>query len=211
MGFHHLDSNGHEKLPGWGGERHHGVDDTCTVINSTELAGEVVMWGSTNRVDTAEHCCSMCAKFEPPPGIQPCNVWVWCGDVVRCGGSYHTCWLKHPSAASGNVVASGAALLSTGSNQVLYHGASLEVMPGTDLESSPWTSGTLPSVTAETSAAIPWKGVAGRHDTVEEAGGGYPMAAMMPKRAHEVDAPSCWLKHQVLIAGSSSIHLPMLQ
>ena len=44
----------HERLIGWGGEKHSQTDDTCHVMRNTELAGDVVLWGATNKVDTAD-------------------------------------------------------------------------------------------------------------------------------------------------------------
>eukprot|EP00240_Pyramimonas_obovata_P019324 CAMPEP_0118939560 /NCGR_PEP_ID=MMETSP1169-20130426/29245_1 /TAXON_ID=36882 /ORGANISM="Pyramimonas obovata, Strain CCMP722" /LENGTH=67 /DNA_ID=CAMNT_0006883861 /DNA_START=207 /DNA_END=407 /DNA_ORIENTATION=+ len=34
----------HERLIGWGGEKHSQTDDTCHVMRDTELAGDVVLW-----------------------------------------------------------------------------------------------------------------------------------------------------------------------
>ena len=39
--------------------------------------GEVVRWGAGTRVDSQEHCCSLCSKFEPQPGGKECNVRGW--------------------------------------------------------------------------------------------------------------------------------------
>eukprot|EP00241_Pyramimonas_parkeae_P004909 CAMPEP_0114245086 /NCGR_PEP_ID=MMETSP0058-20121206/11694_1 /TAXON_ID=36894 /ORGANISM="Pyramimonas parkeae, CCMP726" /LENGTH=353 /DNA_ID=CAMNT_0001358087 /DNA_START=180 /DNA_END=1238 /DNA_ORIENTATION=- len=126
-----LQHRNEERLIGWGGEWHNQHSHTCDVLPRTELAGEVVLWGASNRVDNASNCCSMCAKFQPQGGAKECNVWVWCGDAVQCGSNFQTCWLKH---------------------QVLYQGLD----PGAMDQSPkvPWTSGTLPRYTEVPTAEL---------------------------------------------------------
>mgnify|MGYP002632331841 CR=1 FL=1 len=63
----------HERLIGWGGEKHSQTDDTCHVMSNTELAGDVVLWGANNKVDTADHCCSMCNKVRTAPTVYRVN------------------------------------------------------------------------------------------------------------------------------------------
>ena len=56
--------------------------------------------GATNLVDTAAACCAQCAAL---PG---CNVWVWCGDAMRCPAALHrSCWLKKQPLALGEAPA----------------------------------------------------------------------------------------------------------
>jgi hypothetical protein len=67
-----------------------------TASGTARQGGEVVRWGAGTRVDSHEHCCSLCSKFEPASGGKECNVWVWCADEALCGAdAYHNCWLKH--------------------------------------------------------------------------------------------------------------------
>ena len=75
----------HERLIGWGGEKHSQTDDTCHVMRNTELAGDVVLWGATNKVDTAEHCCSMCNKVRTllRCSVPPCSYRSQAGSAKR--------------------------------------------------------------------------------------------------------------------------------
>ncbi|KAK9833448.1 hypothetical protein WJX81_006347 [Elliptochloris bilobata] len=68
----------------------------CKLLNHTDYWGEAVVWGTTNKVESAEQCCAQCAAYKPQHEDDIyCNVWVWCGDRIRCQASFRNCWLKH--------------------------------------------------------------------------------------------------------------------
>ena len=63
----------------------------CHVDEHNEYHGDMVTWGTWNKVDTAAECCTSC--FAAPT----CDIWVWCGQPDGCGGgptSFKECWLK---------------------------------------------------------------------------------------------------------------------
>lgn len=62
----------------------------CEYVQThAEFWGDVVKWGSTNKVDSWEDCCKQCRTFRPPGHDDPeCNVWVYCGDEKKCGSQY---------------------------------------------------------------------------------------------------------------------------
>ena len=97
----------------------------CNKLENTEMWGDLVKWGSTNKKDSWQECCEDCRTTTSPLGV-PCNVWVYCGtdprtrrrpgpssrcasspddrracpsrpagDEERCGAQYRDCWLKH--------------------------------------------------------------------------------------------------------------------
>ena len=75
------------------------LPEVCNARAGTELEGGVVTWGSNNKKPDAGACCEACqqhAKSASSPE-RACNVWVYCGDAERCGGSHQECWLKHAS------------------------------------------------------------------------------------------------------------------
>ena len=66
------------------------------VKEHTDTWGDALVWGTKNLVDSKEECCQQCAKYEPERNSDPfCNVWVYCGDKIRCGSQYRQCWLKY--------------------------------------------------------------------------------------------------------------------
>mmetsp|Transcript_36561 Transcript_36561/g.92332 ORF Transcript_36561/g.92332 Transcript_36561/m.92332 type:complete len:560 (-) Transcript_36561:275-1954(-) len=91
----------------------------CFQYPHTELWGDVVAWGTQNKADSAEDCCKQCVNYKAATAEDPdCNVWVWCGDEVKCKNQYRQCWLKH----------------------LAHPEASRPAKEGDDV---PWTSGTL--------------------------------------------------------------------
>ena len=72
--------------------------DGCNLLTHTELAGSVVKWGATNRVDNASACCASCLVHNQPPqprGRRNCTSWVWNHDASSA--QFRECWLKaHP-------------------------------------------------------------------------------------------------------------------
>mmetsp|Transcript_16133 Transcript_16133/g.22284 ORF Transcript_16133/g.22284 Transcript_16133/m.22284 type:complete len:350 (-) Transcript_16133:166-1215(-) len=120
-----------DRLIGWAGERHQGEDTSCHVLDHTELAGEVVLWGEGNKVDDAANCCSMCSKFDQKGKV--CNVWVWCGNKDICGSKFQNCWLKHQDLYLGlapGVMASGAEVMWTSGTLPRYSPVEAAVSPG---------------------------------------------------------------------------------
>ncbi|KAG2501810.1 hypothetical protein HYH03_000310 [Edaphochlamys debaryana] len=72
------------------------TDHKCYTYEHTELWGDVVVWGTLNKVKTAGDCCQSCLNYKPTTPEDPdCNVWVFCGDEQKCGSQYQQCWLKH--------------------------------------------------------------------------------------------------------------------
>lgn len=72
------------------------ADKKCYFYEHTELWGDVVVWGSTLKVDTAQECCDKCRNHKVNgPDELDCNVWVFCGDKDKCRSQYQECWLKH--------------------------------------------------------------------------------------------------------------------
>ena len=61
----------------------------CHAMIHTELPGDVVEWGSTNKKPNAAACCAACKSH--PKG---CNSWVFCANVSACGDRHKECWLK---------------------------------------------------------------------------------------------------------------------
>ena len=57
----------------------------CNKMDNTELWGDLVKWGSTNRKNSWLECCEDCRTTTSPLGV-PCNVWVYCGTPVRPPG-----------------------------------------------------------------------------------------------------------------------------
>ena len=61
----------------------------CIVYRRTDLWGEALNNGATNKLDSAAECCSQCSMaHDMGEGQAPCNVWVYCGDRQWCGNQY---------------------------------------------------------------------------------------------------------------------------
>lgn len=80
---------------------------SCHALPHTELHGDVVKWGESHVLTSAAACCAACEEHAAAHGganatgtsgntdKKPCNVWVWCSNVERCGKRHGQCWLKH--------------------------------------------------------------------------------------------------------------------
>lgn len=72
-----------------------------SMMPATEMWGDVVRWGASHKVETAQSCCAACRAAGPDDEAEEdaaalgCNVWVWCGDADLCGAQHRECWLKH--------------------------------------------------------------------------------------------------------------------
>ena len=102
-----------------------------------EYNGELVTWGSTNMVASAEECCNSCSRqaaaHKPTDKVERCNTWVFCGRAEGCNhgrSKFGECWLKH------NARADAAGVMSKGDN-------------------SDWTSG-LTQFPEEAAAIVPF-------------------------------------------------------
>ncbi|KAK9076605.1 hypothetical protein SSX86_004939 [Deinandra increscens subsp. villosa] len=67
----------------------------CRGIESFELWGTVVKWGSDFKVNSSIECCNACkAMCNGIDGPCLCDSWVFCGNPDRCGSKFGECWLK---------------------------------------------------------------------------------------------------------------------
>ena len=95
-----------------GGAPHHPTSQqSCHVLAHTELAGSVVKWGATNKLDNASACYSSCLTHNQPPqprGRRNCTSWVWNHDTSST--QFGECWLKaHPDPWSDMLLLRGVA------------------------------------------------------------------------------------------------------
>lgn len=62
-------------------------DGTCRARAHTEYEGPVVIWGGSQRLETAAECCKVC-KDHPE-----CKLWVFCETAEGCNGRpFGECW-----------------------------------------------------------------------------------------------------------------------
>mmetsp|Transcript_23437 Transcript_23437/g.76276 ORF Transcript_23437/g.76276 Transcript_23437/m.76276 type:complete len:519 (+) Transcript_23437:33-1589(+) len=85
--------------------------EACNVNEHAEMWGDVVMWGTQHRTNSALECCAACRYYVPENGGKKCNTWVWCPNPEGCSGQPgYSCWLKNqprpeaPSARRGKDV-----------------------------------------------------------------------------------------------------------
>ncbi|XP_016452648.1 uncharacterized protein LOC107777170 [Nicotiana tabacum] len=77
---------------GGGGE---GEGECCSGIESFELWGTAVKWGSDFKVNSSKECCKACkAMCTGNHGPCLCDTWVFCGNKKICGDKFGECWLK---------------------------------------------------------------------------------------------------------------------
>ena len=59
------------------------IPGDCHVENNADYGGVGVSWGLNYKQPSAAACCRACKEHaEQNPSSQPCNVWVWCGEVA---------------------------------------------------------------------------------------------------------------------------------
>ncbi|XP_049362185.1 uncharacterized protein LOC125826885 [Solanum verrucosum] len=67
----------------------------CNGIESFELWGAAVKWGSDFKVKSSKECCEACKDMcTGNHGPCLCDTWVFCGDEKACGDKFGECWLK---------------------------------------------------------------------------------------------------------------------
>lgn len=71
---------------GGGGE---GEGECCSGIESFELWGTAVKWGSDFKVNSSKECCKACkAMCTGNHGPCLCDTWVFCGNKKICGDKF---------------------------------------------------------------------------------------------------------------------------
>ncbi|PHT58389.1 hypothetical protein CQW23_00752 [Capsicum baccatum] len=72
-----------------------GGEECCSGVESFELWGDAVKWGSDFKVNSSKECCKACKDMcTGNHGPCLCDTWVFCGDKNACGDKFGECWLK---------------------------------------------------------------------------------------------------------------------
>ncbi len=59
------------------------IPEDCHVEQNADYGGVGVSWGLNYKKPSAAACCRACKEHaEQNPASQPCNAWVWCGEVA---------------------------------------------------------------------------------------------------------------------------------
>ena len=59
------------------------IPEDCHVEHNADYGGVGVSWGLNYKKPSAAACCRACKEHaEQNPSSQPCNTWVWCGEVA---------------------------------------------------------------------------------------------------------------------------------
>ena len=59
------------------------IPEDCHAEHNADYGGAGVSWGLDYKKDSAAACCQACKDHaNQNPSSQPCNVWVWCGEIA---------------------------------------------------------------------------------------------------------------------------------
>ncbi|GLU05501.1 hypothetical protein SLE2022_226000 [Rubroshorea leprosula] len=85
-----------EMLGEGGGVDLEGKDgECCRGIESLEIWGTAVKWGTEFKFNSSVECCKACkAMCSGIDGPCLCDTWVFCGNKETCGSKFGECWLK---------------------------------------------------------------------------------------------------------------------
>ncbi|GAA0141249.1 hypothetical protein LIER_02436 [Lithospermum erythrorhizon] len=77
------------------GEKREEKGSCCRGVESLELWGSAVKWGSDFKLNSAQDCCKACKEMcSGNDGPCLCDSWVFCGNKEACGEKFGECWLK---------------------------------------------------------------------------------------------------------------------